>query len=111
MTFNSIVLGEKTLRRYDGDGKVLEQAPAGAIGVHDPGGGATGLFEDADGSLYVEESLQDEGRRVVRPAAGGDVLAGQPSADGGSCSRRRSRCARRDSSWYAGSIATAFSSG
>lgn len=74
-------LGEKSLRRYDASGQLVDEKPLASFGVADPGG-TTGLFVDGEGALFVEESLAGQGRRVVHPLAGGAALPGRPSRDG-----------------------------
>ena len=70
-------LGAQTLQRFDRDGRSLEERPLSAYGVAQAGG-TTGLFDDAEGALFIEESLAGQGRRVVHGLSG-EVLAGRPS--------------------------------
>ena len=74
-------LGAHTLQRFDADGHVVEERPLTSYGVAEPGG-VTGLFDDASGSLYLEESLVGEGRRVVHAVGSDALLPGRPSRGG-----------------------------
>ncbi len=74
-------LGAQTLQRLDADGHVVEERPLTSYGVAEAGG-ITGLFDDAQGSLYLEESLAGQGRRVVHAVGSDAVLPGRPSRGG-----------------------------
>jgi hypothetical protein len=74
-------LGAHALKRYGADGRALDDQPLAAIGVREPGG-TTGFLEGDGGTLYLEESLPGEGRRVSRPVDGGPALPGRPRRDG-----------------------------
>ncbi|MEO6952674.1 MAG: hypothetical protein ABI321_12760 [Polyangia bacterium] len=74
-------LGDKSLQRYDAAGNAQGSVPLMQLGLVDAAG-ATGLFDDDRGGLFVEESLQGQGKRVVHSIDGGPVLAGRPSRDG-----------------------------
>jgi hypothetical protein len=73
-------LGEKSLRRYDASGRLIDDRPLATVGVAEAGG-VTGLFDDG-GQPCVEESLAGQSQRVVRPLSGGEPLVGRPSRDG-----------------------------
>ena len=74
-------LGEKSLARYDAAGNAQGGTSLLQLGLVDPAG-ATGLFDDDTGRLYVEESLQGQGKRIVHAVDGGPALPGRPSRDG-----------------------------
>jgi hypothetical protein len=71
-------LGAQTLQRFDADGRVREERPLSSYGVTEAGG-TTGLFDDANGALYIEESLVGLGKRVLHAVDSATVLPGRPS--------------------------------
>lgn len=74
-------LGDRSLQRYDAAGTAQGSVPLVQLGLADAAG-ATGLFDDDAGGLFIEESLQGQGKRVVHSIDGGPVLPGRPSRDG-----------------------------
>ncbi len=71
-------LGERNVQLFSSDGKPLGEV--GLVGKHLPeGGGATGLFTDSDGNLWVEREHQE----LVRVAdSDGSSDADRPTAPG-----------------------------
>ena len=74
-------LGDRSLQRYDAAGTAQGSVPLAQLGLVDAAG-ATGLFDNDSGGLFIEESLQGQGKRVVHSIDGGPVLPGRPSRDG-----------------------------